>query len=127
MKTCVLVSAFVCAITQAAALAVPASAQPYVNQAQVPPNESPKAYCSRLTSFYDWYGASRSENTDGARNMTRITAGIECARGDYVAGIATRENLLRAKGFVPPPEPAALAQAQQFGGNPLPGPVRAEQ
>lgn len=127
MKTSVLLSAFTCVVVQAAALAVRADAQPYVDQAQIQPNESPRAYCTRLTSFYDWYGASRSENTDGARNMTRIAAGIECERGDYVAGIATMENLMRAKGFVPPREPAGLAQAQQFSRNPLPGPERQAQ
>ena len=123
MKTCVLLSGFLGIIVQA--LAVPAHAQPYVSQAQTSANESPKAYCTRLTSFYDWYGASRSENTDGARNMKRVAASIECQRGEYVAGITTMENLMREKNFAPPPEPGSLAQARQVAPNPLPGPERA--
>jgi len=125
MKTSVLLLTLLCATLQAGALVVPAHAQPYDNQAQASPNEGLKAYCTRLTSFYDWYGASRSENTDGARDMARIGAGIECERGHYAAGITTMEDLMRNKKFNPPPEPSALAQARQFERNPLPGPERA--
>ena len=125
MKASDLLSIFACAAVQGVALATPVQAQPYVNQAQAHPDESPKAYCTRLTSFYDWYGASRSENTDGARNMARIGAGIDCAQGRYLDGIATMETLLVNKKFAPAPAPSAVAQARQFGQNPLPGPERA--
>jgi len=133
MKSSLLLSFVLCIAAPASGLVMPAQAQPYVNQAQIPPTESPKAYCTRLTSFYDWFGASRSENTDGSRNMTRIEAGIECDRGNYVAGITAMENLMREKKFVPPAEPSSLAQARQqpqerqFARGPLPGPERAAQ
>ena len=119
MKTSLLLSTFLCVATQAVA-AVPAYAQPNSNPAL-------KDFCTKLTSFYDRFGASRSENSDGARNMTRIGAGIECERGQYEAGISSMESLLREKKFAPVPQPAAVAQARQFGQNPLPGPERASQ
>ena len=73
-------------------------------------SSSLKARCSQLTTFFDWYGASRSENTDGARNHTRLGAEMECKRGNYQAGVAMMEELLRRKKFDVPPAPAAMAE-----------------
>lgn len=63
-----------------------------------------EARCSQLIRYYDRYGASRTENSDGARNMTRIGADIDCTNGRYEVGIEAMEKLLRRKRFpVPPP------------------------
>lgn len=63
--------------------------------AQVPPSEE---RCDQLIEYFDYYGQSRGEGvTDGARNMTRIGARIDCDKGDYATGIAIMENLLREK------------------------------
>ena len=69
-----------------------------------------KARCSQLTTFFDWYGASRSENTDGARNHTRLGAEMECKKGNYEQGVAMLEELLRRKKFDVPPAPATMAE-----------------
>jgi hypothetical protein len=62
--------------------------------------------CTQLVAFFDRYGASRSANSDGRRNHTRICAEIACQRGNYQKGIAMMEELLRNKAFsVPPPAP----------------------
>lgn len=67
---------------------------------------NPAARCAQLIAFYDRYGASRSNNSDGRRNHTRKSAEIDCQRGDYQKGIAIMEDLLRKKAFtVPPPAP----------------------
>ena len=59
----------------------------------MPPSE---ARCDQLIKYFDYYGQSRGEGvTDGARNMTRIGAGIDCDRGDYREGIEILETLLR--------------------------------
>ncbi|MBL6652712.1 MAG: hypothetical protein ISP49_14035 [Reyranella sp.] len=62
-----------------------------------------KARCQQLIAYYDRYGVGRSTNSDGRRNHTRIGAEIDCSRGLCAEGIATMENLLRAKKFTPPP------------------------
>ena len=67
-----------------------------VVSAQAPPPDL-KARCTELLEFYDWYGADRSENSDGARNHTRISAGMDCTRGRYAEGVALMEALLRRK------------------------------
>jgi hypothetical protein len=77
-----------------------------------------KARCNQLMSFYDWYGASRSENTDGARHHERMRAGMECGKGDYQEGIARMEDLLRRKNFDVPP-PTAVAQVPPSPGTPV--------
>ena len=69
-----------------------------------------KARCSQFMTFFDWYGASRSENTDGARNHTRLGAEMECKKGNYRQGVALMEELLRRKKFDVPPVPAAMAE-----------------
>jgi len=63
-----------------------------------------KERCTDLTDFYDRWGATRSEHTDGARNHVRIGAGIECERGRYAVGIAQMEALLLRKNFDVPLE-----------------------
>src|SRR5262245_33230646 len=75
-----------------------------------------KARCNQLFTYYDWYGSSRSENTDGARNHQRIRAAMECGTGNYQEGIALMEDLLRRKKFDVPP-PSSVAQ--------VPGPAKA--
>ena len=69
-----------------------------------------KARCDQLTSYYDRYGVGRSENSDGARNHTRIAAGIDCQQGQYEKGISTMEALLKSKNFDVPPVPTGVAQ-----------------
>jgi hypothetical protein len=58
-----------------------------------------KLRCAQLVNFFDYYGVSRGENSDGARNWTRIRAGMECEHGDYDDGIDAMEALLRRKAF----------------------------
>ena len=64
-----------------------------------------KARCDQLISYYDRYGASRSENSDGARNQTRIGAGVDCEQGRYDTGIASMEALLKSKNMDVPALP----------------------
>lgn len=61
--------------------------------------------------MYDRYGASRSENSDGARNHTRIGAGIDCSNGQAAEGVAAMEDLVRRKKFDAPPPPTGIAQS----------------
>lgn len=68
-----------------------------------------KTRCNQLVLFYDRYGVSRGENSDGARNHTRISAAIDCERGDYAKGIAAMEALLKQKAFDVPAAPTGLA------------------
>lgn len=79
-----------------------------------------KARCDQLTSYYDRYGAGRSENSDGARNHTRIAAGIDCQQGRYEKGISAMEALLKGKNVDVPPAPTGVAEKLQcppsFGG-----------
>ena len=86
-----------------------ASSQPASPQPTSPQTASPqttpdsKARCRQLIAFYDRYGASRGENSDGARNMTRIAAGIDCENGRTEEGIHAMEDLLVRKKFDVPP------------------------
>ena len=81
------------------------------NSAAVPNNADLKARCDQLISMYDRYGASRGENSDGARNHTRIGAGVDCQEGRYAQGVAEMETLLKNKHFEVPPPPTGIAQA----------------
>jgi len=94
-------SALVPTVLLSAMFALPAAAQ---SQADL------KARCDQLTSYFDRYGAGRSENSDGARNHTRIAAGAECEQGHYAEGIADMEALLKRKAFDVPAAPTGLAQ-----------------
>jgi len=79
--------------------AVPAAAQ---TQSEL------KERCTQLTTYFDYYGVSRGENSDGGRNWTRIGASIDCDHGRYEQGISAMEALMRRKAFdVPPPDVAA--------------------
>jgi len=95
-------SALVPTVLLSATLAFPAAAQ---SQADL------KARCEQLTSYFDRYGAGRSENSDGARNHSRIAAGVECEQGNYAEGIAHMEALLKRKAFDVPAAPTGLAQS----------------
>lgn len=94
-------STFACALLLAAGAAHPASAQS--------PSD-PKMRCDQLVSYYDRYGAGRGETSDGARNHTRIGAGLDCQRGQYEKGIAAMETLLKNKALDVPPVPTAIAE-----------------
>jgi len=68
-------------------------------------NEYLKERCKQLIGYYDYYAADRaSEAFDGARNHTRISASIDCERGNYEAGIKTIEALMTRK-HMPVPRP----------------------
>ena len=101
MRSLLVRFAFVPAVVLSAAIFHPAAAQ---SQADL------KARCQQLTSFYDRYGTGRSENSDGARNHTRIAAGMECQEGHYAEGIAEMEALLKRKAFDVPAAPTGIAQ-----------------
>src|SRR5262245_43385468 len=101
MTSALLRSTFALAIVVAAGAATSAVAQT--------PSDL-KARCDQLTSYYDRYGAGRSENSDGARNHTRIAAGLDCQHGDYDKGISSMEALLKNKGFDVPAVPTGIAQ-----------------
>jgi hypothetical protein len=79
------------AVILPAAMANPASAQ-------MTPNI--KARCDQLIAYFDYYGASRSQNSDGLRNFTRIGAGIDCDRGRFEKGIKTMEPLLSGRSLL---------------------------
>jgi hypothetical protein len=65
-----------------------------------------KARCQQLIDYYEWFGASRNENSDGGRDMTTVGAIVDCGNGRYEQGIKAMEELLRRKKFtVPPPTP----------------------
>ena len=101
MHSTLLRSTFALAIVLTAGMSNPALAQ-------TPPDL--KARCDQLTSYYDRYGAGRGENSDGARNHTRIAAGIDCQHGQYEKGIASMEALLKNKMLDVPAVPTAIAQ-----------------
>ena len=81
------------------------------NAAAAPNNADHKARCDQLISMYDRYGVGRSENSDGARNHTRIGAGIDCANGHAAEGVAAMEDLLKRKKFDAPPPTSGVAQS----------------
>ena len=104
-STRALSSTFALAIVLSAGLANSALAQSASN----PPSDL-KARCNQLISYYDRYGVGRSENSDGARNHTRIAADLDCQQGRYEQGISAMEALLRRKNFDVPPAPTGVAQ-----------------
>jgi len=81
------------------------------NAATAPNSADLKARCDQLISMYDRYGVGRSENSDGARNHTRIGAGIDCANGHAAEGVAAMEDLLKRKKFDAPPPTSGVAQS----------------
>ena len=96
-----LLSAVVFVLGATAGVATPAVAQ---TTPQTAPQTTAqrKARCSQLIAYYDYYGVSRSLNSDGRRNTTRMDAEVDCTRGLYDEGISTMKNLLRRKKFTPP-------------------------
>ena len=110
------------AILLAAGMASPLSAQS-IGALEAPPTQlqapakpmTPariawlKARCAQLTAFFDYYGVGRGENSDGARNHTRIGAVIECSRDHLRTGIDTLAVLLKNKAFdLPKPGTPAI-------------------
>ena len=71
----------------------------------------PQVYCDHLTSYYDRYGVGRDEDSDGARNHTRIGAGIDCQQVLYQKGIGGMKALMTSRKFDVPSANAAVAQA----------------
>lgn len=101
MSSALLRSTYACAVLLTAGVASPAFGQA--------PSD-PKTRCDQLVSYYDRYGSGRGENSDGARNHTRIGAGLDCQRGQYERGIAAMETLLKNKALDVPPVPTAIAE-----------------
>jgi hypothetical protein len=109
----------VCAIAAVVLMAnmtTPASSQTESLQT-ASPTASPQATadatarCKQLIDYFDRYGAGRSEASDGARNMTRIGAGIDCANGHAQEGVKAMEDLLARKEFHLPPPAVGLSQS----------------
>jgi len=90
----------ICAACVPAAALIVAIAVPVLAQTTA----SLAARCDQLIDYFDRYGPGRGEHSDGARNMTRTAAKIDCLEGRYEKGIAAMEALLRRKKLtVPPP------------------------
>jgi hypothetical protein len=107
MNSALLRPALVLAIALTAGVVNAASAQNTASSSTSPD----KARCDQLISYFDYYAVGRSENSDGARNHTRIGAGIDCANGHYAEGVAAMETLLKNKNFGVPPAPTRIAQS----------------
>ena len=58
-----------------------------------------KERCQQLVAFFDRYGVSRSEHSDGARNHYRIRAAISCEGGQCDFCVREMETLLTRKAF----------------------------
>src|SRR5258708_9316323 len=93
------------AVVLAAGMANSASAQ---NSASAPTSPDLKARCTQLISYFDYYGTSRGENSDGARNPTRIAAGLVCEKGHSAERDAYLETLLQNHDFGVPPYPTRI-------------------
>ena len=77
------------------------------NSASVPSEAELIGHCEQPVKTYDLYGAGRSENSDGARNHTRIGACVDCTNGRAGEGIETMTALLLRKNFDLPPRDVA--------------------
>jgi hypothetical protein len=108
MQPLLLRSTLVFAVVLTAAMANPAFAQTPPAQ---PSQTDLKARCDQLIAYFDYYGTSRGENSDGARNHTRLGAGMDCNNGHYAEGVAAMETLLKQKNFDVPPPPTGIAQS----------------
>jgi hypothetical protein len=109
MRSALVRSTIVIAVALTAGMMNSASAQT-PDSAAAPTSPDLKARCTQLISYFDYYGTSRGENTDGARNHTRIAAGLDCENGHYAEGVAAMEKLLKNKNFGVPPATTGLAQ-----------------
>jgi ABC-type sugar transport system substrate-binding protein len=76
-----------------------------------PQTQDAKARCKQLIDYFDRYGAGRSEASDGARNMTRIGAGLDCTNGRAEEGVKAMEDLLARKELRLPPPAVGLSQS----------------
>ena len=103
-----------------ATVAIPASSQTLSPQTASPAASSSvapqatadaRARCKQLIDYFDRYGAGRSEASDGARNMTRIAAGIDCASGHAQEGVKAMEDLLAHKQFDVPAPATGISQS----------------
>lgn len=108
-------SSVVLAVVLAAGVTNTASAQSVSGQT----SPDPKARCNQLISYFDRYGSSRGENSDGERNHTRIGARIDCDNGHPAEAVATMEKLLAQKNMEVPPAPTGLAQPSSPAGTKL--------
>lgn len=80
--------------------------------------------CSQLVAFFDRYGVSRGENSDGPRNHTRIGAVIECERTHYRTGIDTMAGLLIRKAFEIPKPGAPAVEPEDIEAPDITNPTR---
>jgi hypothetical protein len=72
-----------------------------------------KKRCKELIDFYDrWATTKTPDHSDGARNHKRIGAEIDCARGNYVTGIATMETQIHNRAGMD--VPVDIGQAPMF-------------
>jgi len=72
------------------------------NSASEPSETELIARCEQFVKEYDRLGAGRSENSDGARNHTRIGACVDCMNGHADKGVEVMTALLlRKKSKVP--------------------------
>ncbi len=65
-------------------------------------NEELAARCAQLGSIFDRYATRRGEGSGGP-DMTRVGAGIDCAKGRYSQGIKALEELLQRDRIPYPP------------------------
>jgi hypothetical protein len=95
-------------MTTFAAIALAMAAPPALAQ-----DAAAKKRCSELIAFYDrWATTKTPDHSDGARNHNRIGAEIDCARGNYAAGIATMEAQIHNR--VRMDVPVDIGQAPMF-------------
>ena len=83
-----------------------------------------KGRCSQLVAFFDRYGVSRGENSDGPRNHTRIGAVIECERSHYRQGIDTMAALLQRKAFDTPEPGTPAVEPEDIDAANITNPIR---
>lgn len=83
-----------------------------------------KARRAQLVAYYDRYGVSRGENSDGPRNHTRIGAAIECERRNYRVGIDTMGALLVRKAFEIPKPGVPVVEPEDIEAPDITNPVR---
>jgi hypothetical protein len=115
MRSLLIRSTYVLATSASAIVLMVSIADPASAQTQT----DLKARCAQLVNFFDYYGVSRGEHSDGPRNWTRIKAGMDCDHGHYEEGIQDMEALLKRKGFTVPP--AELASTPDGRVTPLTG------
>jgi len=91
------------------------------NTASLPTTQTPKARCAQLLTYYERYGATRSEDSSGLRHIKRVEASIDCDQGRYDQGIRRMEDLLTMKHY-PIPAPCTGDERKQLSVVPnLPG------